>query len=441
MMLANAVNNRMATKEPEELFAEEEDLEAESLEEQKDLVALLEKQRLRPRRVEPEPERERETANIQRIYLHSMGTKPLLTRDQEVELAKRLDEAKRKMRDAFLRSKAPVSKWMALIGPSALGGEEETPGAGKLLHLASVVEERVERIRKAHQPGRHKKAAQKIIRGIEKDAGLKKEVILALHRDLAPAAQSFREASEALVVANLKLVVSIASRYQGRGLSLLDLVQEGNIGLMRATESFSHEHGTKFSTYATWWIRQAITRALTNQARLIRVPVYVSEAQYKLNKAAQSLLQEKGVLPDRREVAKRAGLSLKSVREAEQIIKEPVSLSEPVGQDEESQLGEFIPDRTAPPPNAIVEREEINRRIGEVLRTLTPREERVVRLRFGLGEDREHTLEEVGQKLSVTRERIRQIENRALQKLRRSRRRKWLKVLLGEETKHYAISL
>jgi len=418
-------------REPTEQFSENgEKAEADTLEERKDLVALLERQKRRVARRGLYPVRDRRPENIQRVYFHSLGEGPLLTREQEVGLAKKLDEAKGRMQEAVLRSSLSVKKWMALIGQS-----EEDLRADKLLQLSSTVEAVAGRIKSARQPGRHEKIARRIIRGIEKEAGIPAKAVLALHRELEPGARLFREVRETLVSANLKLVVSIANKYQGRGLSLLDLIQEGNIGLMRATEGFSHERGFKFSTYATWWIRQAITRALANQAKLIRIPVHLSEANYKLRRAAQSLLQEQGYSPDPKEVAKRAGLPLKAVREAGRILNEPVSLSQPIGEDGETRLEELIADRTIPSPSMAAEGREISQRIGEVLHTLTPREEKVIRMRFGLGMDRDHTLEEVGQVLSVTRERIRQIEHRALKKLKQARRRKWLKALLGEEGK------
>jgi RNA polymerase sigma factor (sigma-70 family) len=422
-------------REPTEQFSEnEEKPEADNLEERKDLVALLERQKRQAARRGLYPVRDRRPENIQRVYFHSLGEGPLLTREQEVGLAKKLDEAKRQMQEAVLRSSLPVQRWMALIGQSALGGEEDLR-AGKLLQLASTIEAVAGRIKSAHPPGRHEKIARRIIRGIEKEAGIPTKAILALHRDLEPGARLFREVRETLVSANLKLVVSVANKYQGRGLSLLDLIQEGNIGLMRATEGFSHERGFKFSTYATWWIRQGITRALANQAKLIRIPVHLSGTNYKLRRAAQSLLQEQGLPPEPKEVAKRAGLPLKAVREAGRILNEPVSLSQPIGEDGESRLEELIADRTIPSPSMAAEGREISQRIGEVLHTLTPREEKVIRMRFGLGMARDHTLEEVGQVLSVTRERIRQIEHRALKKLKQARRRKWLKALVGEEGK------
>jgi RNA polymerase primary sigma factor len=284
-----------------------------------------------------------------------------------------------------------------------------------------VALETLQEIEKAFQNARRR------IRAVEAEALAPADELREGTKLLDLAEERVKRGKAELVEANLRLVVSIAKKYTNRGLQFLDLIQEGNIGLMKAVDKFEYKRGYKFSTYATWWIRQAITRAIADQARTIRIPVHMIETINKLIRTSRHLVQKLGREPLPEEIAEKMDLPLDKVRKILKIAKEPISLETPIGEEEDSHLGDFIEDKKAVSPLEAAIRYDLQRQINNALKTLTPREERVLRKRFGIGENTDHTLEEVGQDFAVTRERIRQIEAKALRKLRHPSRSKKLK--------------
>ncbi len=405
-----------------------------------------------------EEEEYEESEDLVQAYFHSMGNISILTRNEEIELAKRLEEGKEIIKEIVITLPLYKKLEASLDGKDEEdrnnSEEEQTDEAfkmslevldnlmikieiadrkiarhGTLKDLKKLINGKKKQNINLIQLNTISKEVQSEYKRVESEVGLKIDELKANWDRITKARILISEAKNELITRNLRLVVNVAKNYIGRGLSLLDLIQEGNIGLMKAIDKFDYKMGFKFSTYATWWIRQGITRALIDQTKTIRVPVHMMEFYNKVIRASRELTQQLGREPTKEEIAKRLEVSTGKVEGVFKAIQDPIALQTPIG-DDDSKLEDFISDKDSPSPYSDTERNNVTEQILRALNTLTPREDKVIRMRFGIGFEKDHTLEEVGRHFSITRERVRQIEAKALRKLKHPNRRSALKVLI-----------
>jgi len=393
-----------------------------------------------PRAVTPRPERAS-------VYLGGLERRPLLTREGEVDLARRIEAGERAVVDALLASPIALRELGVVGGELASGRlrirdvrggaeENETEGDQALTRFVALLERATElaaamecgaaikaselaALRGALERARlHRRLLDRLVRALREAPPAKGEEARRTLEAVAAGRARAEQAKADLVLANLRLVLSFATRMLGRGLLLHDLIQEGNLGLMRAAEKFDHRRGHRFSTYASWWVKQQMARAIADQAKTIRLPVHLDESRKKVRQVRTAFAQEHGHEPSEAELRERSGLSPEKLRTIERLTPEPLSLQAPVGADREAELGDFTADRSTPAPDEAIAEARMRRATRALLEGLTPREQDILRKRFGLDDTPEHTLAEIGVSMSLSRERIRQIEAEALRKLR-----------------------